>query len=87
MRTNFALLIPIIAVGAPFLIAIIAMMTKHQREMAELYHRNAQSVDPRIDALQRDMAEMKDLLNRQAIALDRMATPLPQADVRERIGG
>ena len=88
---TLALLIPIIAVGAPFLMIIVGTMTKHQRQMAELYAQtaqtNAQAVDPRIDALQSQIADLKDLVHQQTIALDRLATPLPGAEIRERIGG
>ena len=83
-----ALMIPIIAVGAPFLMIIVGQMTKHQQRMAELIQQNGQAaVDPRIDALQRDVADLKDLVHQQTIALDRLGTPLPNAEIRERIGG
>lgn len=81
-------MIPIVAISAPFLMIIVMTMTKHQQKMAELIAQNGrQTVDPRIDALQRDMADLKDLLHQQTIALDRMTTPLPSAEIRERIGG
>ncbi len=84
---NLGVLIPIIAVGGPFLMIIVGTMTKHQRQMAELYARNAQVADPRVDALQRELAEIKDLVYRQTIALDRLATSAPSAEIRERVGG
>lgn len=82
---NFAILIPIIAVGAPFGVAIIAMLTKHQQRMAELYHQNATHVDPRLDALQRDVADLKDLVHQQTIAIDRLTALPPRNDVTERL--
>jgi hypothetical protein len=85
---GFEILIPIIAVGAPFGVAIIAMMTKHQQRMAELMHMRPQfNADPRIDALQRDMADLKDLVHQQTIALDRLSALPRGTEVQERIGG
>lgn len=67
--------IPIIAVGGPFLFVIVKTMTQHQQRMAELYHRNAQPIsDPRVEALTREMAELKDLVHQQTIVLDRLAS-------------
>ena len=84
---NPALLIPIIAIGGPFTVAIIAMMIKHQQRMAELYHRNVAS-DPRIDALERRVAELTEAVHAQTIALDNYARPLLKEErVQERIGG
>lgn len=83
---DFELLIPLVAVAAPFAVAIIAMMTKHQQKMAELYHRHAQTVDPRIDQLQSEVRELKELIHQQTIALDRIASPMPSGEIRERIG-
>lgn len=83
-----ALMIPIIAILMIFGIPLIGMLTKHQQRMAELMHANGNSaLDARVDALQRDMAELKELLHQQTIALDRLSTPLPSAEIRERIGG
>ncbi len=83
---TLALMIPIIAIGAPFLMVIVGQMAKHQREMAELYHRNVQpAADARVDALQRDVADLKDLVHQQTIALDRMGAPLPTVDVQDRV--
>ena len=84
---TLALLIPIIAVGAPFLMIIVGQMTKHQQRMAELIQATSHNVDPRIDALQAEIADLKDLVHQQTIALDRISTPLPTEAVRERIGG
>lgn len=79
-----ALMIPILALMIP----IVALLTKHRQQMAELMRNDRQvQGDSRIDALQRDMADLKDLLHQQTIALDRIATPLPTAEVRERVGG
>ena len=79
-----ALMIPIVALMIP----IVAILTKHQKEMAELMRQDRQALgDPRVDALQRQIADLKDLVHQQTIALDRMATPLPRAEVQERVNG
>ena len=85
MEGILALMIPIIAIGGGLAIPIVAMMSKHQQRMAELMRQNAHAVDPRVDALQQQIAELKDLVHRQTIAIDRFATPLPGADVQERV--
>ena len=79
-----ALLIPIMALMIP----IVAILTKHQKEMAELMRQDRQSLgDARVDALQSQIADLKDLVHQQTIALDRMNTPLPREDVRSRVNG
>lgn len=80
-------LIPIIAVTGAFVSLIVKTMTRHQREMAEILHRNGVASDPRVDALQREVSELKALVHQQAIALDSIAFPLPQNDVRQTVGG
>ena len=81
------LLVPLLAIGGGLLIPIVAIMAKHQRKMAELYRRNAQlSVDPRFEALQQDVTDLKDLVHRLTIAVDRTGTPLPLPDVQARVG-
>lgn len=84
---QLGVMVPIVAIAGAFLVSIVKTMVRHQQKMAELYHRNAQAVDPRIETLQRDMAELKDLVHQQTIALDRLATPLPSSEIRERVGG
>jgi hypothetical protein len=80
------LLIPIIAISAPFGLAIIAMLIKHQQRMAELIHQHHGPVlDPRIDALQRDMAELKDLIHQQALAIDGLSRGSTEPRIEERI--
>jgi hypothetical protein len=81
-------LIPIVAIMMVFGVPIIAMLLRHQQRMAELLHSRPQmNVDPRIDALQQDMAALKDLVHQQTIALDRISA-LPRGnEVQDRIGG
>jgi hypothetical protein len=79
-------LIPIIAISAPFGVAIIAMLIKHQQRMVELMHRHQGPVlDTRIDALQRDMAELKDLIHQQALAIDGLSRGSEGPRIEERI--
>ena len=79
-----ALMIPILALMIP----IIAILLKHQKEMAEMMRQDRQALgDARIDALQAQIADLKDLVHQQTIALDRMSTPVPSSDVRQRVSG
>lgn len=85
---TIAVMIPILAILMIFGIPLMGILTKHQQRMAELMHANGNSaLDARVDALQRDISELKDLVHQQTIALDRLSTPLPGAEIRERIGG
>ena len=82
------ILVPIIAIMMVFGVPLIAMLLRHQQRMAELMHSPPQlSVDPRIDSLQRDMADLKDLVHQQTIALDRLSALPRGTEVQERIGG
>jgi hypothetical protein len=66
-----ALFIPILI----FMIPIIAILTAHQRKMAEIYAQQAQTHhDPEIAALRHEMQELKALIHQQAIALDNIAS-------------
>jgi hypothetical protein len=73
-----------------FMIPIIAILTGHQRKMAEIMHGNNASVDPRIgyeiEALRRELAEVKTLLHQQAIAIDNIAPRLaPRSEIANRL--
>jgi hypothetical protein len=82
-----------------FMIPIIAILTGHQRKMAELIHGQgerrgdlAPQVLDRIASLEREVVELKDLVRRHVIATDDLravpssATKLPD-DLPSRIGG
>jgi hypothetical protein len=79
-------LIPIVL----FMIPIVAILTHHQRKMAELYHGSRQALpDQDIESLKRDMAELKQVVHQQTIALDnlsRFKTIQLSEDVSQRIG-
>ncbi|HVL39582.1 MAG TPA: hypothetical protein VM328_09355 [Fimbriimonadaceae bacterium] len=61
-----ALLIPIII----FMIPIVAILTHHQRKMAEIMHRQGGTQAGELDRLSREVEELKHLVHQQAIALD-----------------
>ncbi|QYK55208.1 MAG: hypothetical protein KF733_09350 [Fimbriimonadaceae bacterium] len=53
------------------LIPIVAILTSHQRKMAEIIHKNhGQSNDSDLLALREEVRALRDAVNRQAIALD-----------------
>lgn len=54
-----------------FMVPIIAILTHHQRKMAELIHRAPQPLpSPEVDSLRREVLELKELIHQQTIALD-----------------
>lgn len=85
---TIALLIPIII----FMILIIAILTAHQRKMAEIVHSQKNAGQPgEIEALRREIYELKQLVHQQAIAMDnfvsRQAMPpaTPPVDLSQRL--
>lgn len=91
---TLALLIPIIALMVPVIIACTAILTGHQRKMAELYHSNAAGqTNPEIMALRNEVADLKRLMHEQAIAIDNLANlqgrlnaPTQPPSIEERLG-
>lgn len=91
-----------VAVGIPILmlmIPIVAILTSHQRKMAEIIHgRNAQTPpqgvpasNPEIAALRAEVYELKQMVQSQLIAMDslqsaRQATPPPAPSIEQRLG-
>jgi len=78
----FPLMIPIIALTIP----IVAILTGHQRRMAEIMYRNGgpgsagdQRLLYELECLRRELADVRGLLNQQAIAIDNLAPRLPSA--------
>ncbi|HJP83707.1 MAG TPA: hypothetical protein VJ835_09405 [Fimbriimonadaceae bacterium] len=54
-----------------FMVPIIAILTHHQRKMAELIHRAPQALpSPEVEALRREVQDLKALIHQQTIALD-----------------
>lgn len=81
---QIALLIPIII----FMIPIIAILTAHQRRMAEIVH-SRKGEPNEIAELRREVLELKQLIHQQAISIDNMVSRQVvdrPADVSARIG-
>lgn len=81
--------IPILALMIP----IVAILTAHQRKMAELIHSQNQ-INPQsqhqIAEMQREINELKSLVHQQTLALDEMSgfkamPPVPTEDLRNRL--
>jgi hypothetical protein len=62
---EFALIIPVMAL----LIPIVAILSHHQRKMAEIIHRNTGD-NQLIANLQRELFELRQLVHQHAVALD-----------------
>lgn len=87
-----ALLIPITALMIP----IVAILTMHQRKMAEMMRQRHQQESPHeIAAIKHELQELRQLVNQQAIQMDDFltaqrqlsATPPPAPnDLQNRIG-
>ena len=88
---QMALFIPIIALIIP----IVAILTKHQRDMAVMYHnmhqQGANSNANEVEALRRQVDELRQLMTQQTLALDdirmtqRQLVAGSQVDIRERL--
>lgn len=89
-----AILVPIII----FMIPIIAILTAHQRKMAEIIHgKNGQNMNPQglnpSYASQQDMAmmreemrQLRELVQNQTLAIDNLGTRQRNEDISGRIG-
>ncbi len=84
---TIALFIPVLI----FLIPIIAILTGHQRKMAEIYAQQAQhQSDPELVALRQEIQELKALIHQQAIAMDnvtsgRVSVPTATPQIHDRL--
>lgn len=75
-------IVPIIAivcaVGIPLMIPIVAILTAHQRKMAEMYRTGIQGAPPdqhtlmRVAQLEAEVGRLRELVHEQTIALDSM---------------
>lgn len=87
---TLALFIPILALSIP----IVAIMSGHQRKMAELMQRQQQQsslASPEVHALRGEVAELKDLVRQQTIMLDDLiqktaALPAAQNQFKDPLG-
>lgn len=78
--------IPIVAILIGGLIAVVTMLTNHQRKMAELYrqdHMNQPGLVDEIRAMRGEMAELRDRVNQQTLMLERRSSA--EQDVPRRI--
>ncbi len=83
---ELALLIPIVAILIGGLIAIVTMMTNHQRKMAELLRRDVQQQPGLVDeirAMRSEMADLRDRVNQQTLMIE--SRPNRPPEVPERI--
>jgi len=69
-----------------FMIPIIAILTSHQRKMAELLHGSRQNnlPSPEVEMLRREVQELKQIVHQQTIAIDNLKQ-LPPGVVRDRL--
>jgi hypothetical protein len=68
-----ALMIPILALTIP----IVAILSKHQQSMAELLNSRRQGEGQDIEAMRRELSELKSLVHQQAIAIDNLTNLAP----------
>ena len=82
--------------GGIFLITpIVWILTKHQQKMAQILNQgNTQQLPPQNQDARREMAELREIVNQQTIALDSLAKSqtelksalLAREDLSQRIG-
>ncbi len=72
-----------------FMIPIVAILTTHQRKMAEIMHKNNNTVpNPELEALRQEVKELKDIVHQQTLAIDNISRyQLPQASNQDRYTG
>lgn len=81
-------MIPLTALMIP----IVAVLTSHQQKMAQILNRTSGD-HTEVEALRREIAELKTLIHQQAITLDSLAgtqrsleVPPPTPNLSERLG-
>ncbi|HXH59909.1 MAG TPA: hypothetical protein VNI20_00975 [Fimbriimonadaceae bacterium] len=71
--------------GLLVIVPIVSMMTKHQRKMAELLHRNQGPNEDRVlaklDQMQREIERLKERQNEIILAVDNRS-PIPSVEQR-----
>lgn len=88
----------LVALGIGFgmfvVVPVVAILTHHQRQMAEKLHAQRRPdalQDRRLDELQSQVAHLTDKVNQLLIQSDRPAQtappPSPKAELEERLGG
>ena len=84
---TLGVLVPIFALAIP----IVAILTAHQRRMAEIIHSRQPVNNMEVDALRQEIQQLRAMVNQQAIAMDdmrsRAAGQQPgQAGIQDRLG-
>lgn len=79
-------LIPVVAL----LIPIVAILVKHQQKMAEIVHSRPQTSSIEVEALRREVHELKQLVHQQTIQVDSLITSqrqsiAPQQNLSQRL--
>ncbi len=73
-------MVPIVLFVMIFSIPIVALFLEHQRRMAKMINERA-DYRPEMEALRREVGELRNLVNQQALVLDDLGTrvrSLPQ---------
>lgn len=84
-------LIPLLAIALVFGIPIVAILTSHQRKMAELIHhgqgdhQSQAALMHELQSLRAEMAQLRATVHQQALDLDDLR-PLARHDLQQRIG-
>lgn len=79
-------IIPLFAIFMVFGIPMVAILTAHQRKMAELYHRgNDQQTNAEMLAMRREMMELKQLVHQLTISVDGLASRPAAPPIQERL--
>lgn len=75
------IMIPIVFLMIP----IVAILTSHQRKMAEIMHSRPQVPTEEIQALRREVADLRQLVHQQAISLDGRSNYVPAPPISEQL--
>lgn len=83
-------LAPILGMLVVFSIPLIAILTSHQRKMAELLHRGQENdrYIAEIHALRREVDELKSLVRRQTQMIETSSTraSVQDSEIQQRLG-
>lgn len=69
------IIVPIVSLALVFGIPLAAILTHHQRKMAEIIHKSRAPMEMgEVQALRMEVAQLRDRMNEQTLLLDRTAT-------------
>jgi hypothetical protein len=81
-----AVIVPLGVIAIP----IVAILSAHQRKMAEILHRNQPMHSGELEAIRQEMRELRMLMNQHTIALDdvrsRQGMSALKSDIEQRLG-